>query len=521
MIKRDNSFQTNYAVYLIILFTALHIALIWSSRLLPFVDLPDHLATATILKYYGSPDNVFSLYYELGSLWGKPNVFHIYSCTLGIFPSVEIANKIYYSLYLLLFPLSVLLIIRHLEGNPTFALLTFLLIYNLNVVWGFAGYTLAIPVFLLIFLLILRYLDKPAGQALLLIAGGLIWLFTLHALMTVFALSVLFICAADRMRVNFRQGTALLTCALPVACIIAFWWAGRQVSDAAGPGFIAPLVDYYRSNYLSSFPGRVRLLFLDNYALYPGWPGVIAGLFFGCAIVVFPAIAFTTRKGLDIINELIAPKNRPVTLLTAWSLFCFSCLPGEIYNFQVLYLRFSSIFLIGLIILSASLFRKSSKIHLWVIIIVCLIHFGLWSAYFYDFNRANAAYNKDFFPADSKSKELGALVYDLDFRGKPVYIHMPSYYIVWTHGIGTFRIVDFVDFAPPLRRRPHGPKVPVYREWDAFGKSPMGDYEKVDYLLLRGKKEDLYEDYLNVFDQEKAAEKWFLFKKRRLDKRIE
>ena len=102
-----------------------HLVLIWTVRLYPFIDLP-----ATSIRYYGEPGNRFAEFYSIGSFLLKPNVAHILFCSSSLFPTVEFANRIYYSLYVILFPLSILFIIWYLGGAAHYSLLSFLLIYN-------------------------------------------------------------------------------------------------------------------------------------------------------------------------------------------------------------------------------------------------------------------------------------------------------------------------------------------------------------------------------------------------------
>ena len=115
-----------------------------STRLYPFLDAPNHLAMATIYRYYGEPTNQFASYYAIDTSL-KPNVAHLFFCGSELFPSVEFANKVFYCLYMLLFPLSILLVIKKIGGNQWFSLLSFLFLYNINVMYGFNGFVIAMP----------------------------------------------------------------------------------------------------------------------------------------------------------------------------------------------------------------------------------------------------------------------------------------------------------------------------------------------------------------------------------------
>ena len=127
----------------------------------PFIDLPMHLTQATIFRYFGEPDNVFNEYFTIHPAALQPNTFHFLFCTLKIFPSVEFANKIFICFYVLLFPISVLLIIKKFNGNVWYAVLSFLFLYNFSVTWGFMGFMMGIPFILLLLYFQFDYIFHP------------------------------------------------------------------------------------------------------------------------------------------------------------------------------------------------------------------------------------------------------------------------------------------------------------------------------------------------------------------------
>ena len=116
-------------VIIFALLIALHLALIWTTRLFPFTDLPNHLAAATINRFYEDPACSFSDYFTF-ELFPRPNVFHLLFCSLGIFPSVEFANRVFLSLYVLLLPLSALFFLRRTGGNHWHSIAAFVLLYK-------------------------------------------------------------------------------------------------------------------------------------------------------------------------------------------------------------------------------------------------------------------------------------------------------------------------------------------------------------------------------------------------------
>jgi hypothetical protein len=494
---------------------ACHLFLIWTLRLYPFVDLPDHLATATILRHYGEPTNLFAEYLTVNSLWLKPNLFHLLFCSSSFFPSVEWANKVFYCSYVFLLAISILLWVRRIGGEKWHALLAFTLLYNFNVSWGFMGFTISIPLLFILFYCVLNYFETGSLFWAAIIMVMFVFLFLVHALMAVFAISLYFICCVRRQQPPLRiLGQALVSTA-PVLVIILIWWNSRETSPAAGPGFILSLVRYYENIYFPTLFDRTRFFVFDNYFLYEGIWGYLVAIFFWMIIIVPAATSlFNLRQFLSLSDSSTGQGRELLLKMLIWSLLCFSFLPEEIFNFQILYPRFSAIFLLAAVIVgSVKVTGKTHSIAKIGISLVCIFHLILWSDYFRDFNRQNASFTKSFFPADSSRKILGGLMYDYKFRGKPVYAHFPSYYIIWTQGLGTFRIVDFVDFAPPLRRKDRlGSEIPIFNERPWLAPRDETSYLDVDYILTRGMDDERFRRYLQLFQLEGEADgKWFLY----------
>src|SRR5690606_33792113 len=104
------------------------------------------------------------------------------------FPSVVIGDKLFFMSYVILMPTTIFLIIRELKGNLWYGLLSFLLIFNYNVTYGFVGFYMAIPITLLLFYTLLLDAKKQRTIYKLYIATLLILLFYLHAQVALFGL---------------------------------------------------------------------------------------------------------------------------------------------------------------------------------------------------------------------------------------------------------------------------------------------------------------------------------------------
>jgi hypothetical protein len=476
---------------------ALHLILILSTRLYPFTDIPNHLAAATIVRYIGEPSNRFAKYYSV-DVFLKPNSFHPILCSLALFPSPEFGNRVYLALYAILLPVSVYLIIRKLGGNPWFSLLSFLLMYNFNVSWGFVGFFFAIPLVLFFcYFFIFDERGVTGASRILWAAAFLVFLYFVHLLAALFCLLLLFLAPAPDIRRIFRALPGRLLASLPLVVLLAGWWRG-ELRGYPGPGILQFLSEYYKNAYLESVVHRKSLLLFDNYHLSVGARGYFIALVFSLGIVV-PAVILFFR------DRLLTGKVRfGITLpLALGSFLCCLLLPNEIPRQSVLYERFSSLLLIALIIYAGM--RAPEKLHRAAvagIVAISLLHYALWADYFIDFNKENAGFDRAFLRPSGDDRKLAGLVYDYAYRGRGVFIHFPSYYIVWEKGIATSRVAEF-RFSS-VRKTAGDSAIPRYLEWVGKGIAYDGRYRNMDYLLIRGGSAP------EGFALERAAGKWSL-----------
>ena len=487
----------------------LHAFAVSSSRLLPFTDLPNHLAASTIARHYGEFGTEFAKYFSV-DLFPKPNVLHIVFCSSKIFPSVETANRIWYFLYVLLLPLSVLLLIRRLGGTLWPAVLSLLFLYSYSVCWGFAGYTMAIP-------LVLLSAWASAGMAMNSGRSGmrnaaasvslLLLLFFAHALAAIFAtlIHLVFIAFARNTRPLRKAANCLTT--VPALAMLAVWWLyGR--SFWFGPSASEHLAVYYSGEFFAAFPDRGKILFIDNYNVLSGTTAVVVGTAFSLIIIAAAAIPLI-RKQKDA--ALRPEGTRYALLLLAASLACYLFLPKDLPGQAILAQRFSVFVMLSLIIVAGVLWkgRRSGLVRA-VATVVCLAHLVLWWSNFHSFNHENESFTPDFFPDHWKGKILSGLIYNYTWRGRPAYIHYPGYYITWKKGIATTSIIGYRFGA--VRRKAKLPVLPAYLEWIGKFQRYDGRYESLDYLLVRGAVPPGRENETDGFEPLRDAGKWRLLK---------
>ena len=518
--KKINNTSTNYDYFSLIFltFTCLNIFWMCNLRIYPFIDVPNHLALATIIKFYGEATNAFKQYYSI-DMFLKPNTFHPLFCGLNIFPSIEIGNKIFYCLYVLLFPLSVLLIIKKLNGNKWFSILSFLLIYNFNVMWGFVGFTISIPfiLFLLYFLIDSQYSNNLWNKAVLAIL--FIILFFMHALACIFSLFFFFVFCLYYHRTSLLKILKESIVTIPALVLITQWWVIESVTRSSAENYYNKsilnfIIHYYQTEYFKYLKYRGNLFFLDNYFLYDGLTGRFISFLFVLFIIIISLYQLIlNRKAL--YNDFMNKKNEPALIFMACSFFCYLIIPLELPDYSLLSERFSVFCLISIIILGSVISpKKPKKMKIFIIYLVCSLHFILWSDYFYDFQKENYFFTKNLFPENSKNKKLAGLIYDNNFRGNPIYSHFMDYYIVWKNGIASVRFIDAKSFA--VRRKVSKELLPPYFEWGDDGAEYDGRYANMDYILVRGRLDKKLSSYLEDFKLVKAVSEWSLYERKTL-----
>ena len=483
-----------------------HAIAVSSSRLLPFTDLPNHLASSAIARHYGEAGNEFSRYYSV-DLFPRPNVLHIVFCSLKVFPSVETANRAWYFLYALLLPLSALLLTRRLGGVLWPSVFSLLLLYNYSVTWGFSGYTMAVP-------LVLLSAWASAGMAM---KGGarlaaasvflLLLTFFAHALAALFAIALHLAFMAGSGNARPARKAARCLAALPALAMLAAWWLygrsfwfGQSTSDH--------LAGYYSGAFFTTFANRWKLLFIDNYTLFDGAAGIIVGTAFSLAIIAAALIPLVSkRRG----RSAETGGMRYALILLALSLACYLFLPKGIPGQEILSQRFSVFVLLSLTVVAGVAWKdRAVRLIPAAAVAVCVVHLFLWWNNFHLFNRENECFTPAFFPDSGKGKILSGMIYDYRWRGRPSYIHYPGYYITWKKGIATTGVVGYRFGA--VRRKASLAVLPHYLEWIGRDGRYDGRYDHLEYLLVRGKAPAGRESETEGFVPVRSAGKWLILK---------
>ncbi len=472
----------------------------------PFVDLPFHLAAATIRRFYDAPHTAFRDYFIVERLFPEPNVLHLLITSSRIFPSVDAANHVVLAAYVAAIPLLVRAIIRRVGGNVWFALLAFLFLYNYNLMWGFAGFFLSIPLVLAFVYFLLTFTERPTPARTTAMAAALLVLFMCHALAVLFALSIVTLTILV-MRDPTRTRRAVLAM-LPALGIVAWWWVtSPRESRSDTSGF---LLQYYQTEYLQTFlAARKRLLTHDHAHVAAGFRGVAFGLAISAAIV-----GLLLMKWRDWRATLTAlwrtPSGRVPLIFATSAALCCLLLPDRLPEETALFERFSVYLWLSLIVLGSVLWRHARG--LWPAVAIGLIVLAGQAVrleYFWAFSRTVEGFTPAFFPEATRGERLFGLIYQPKFRDHPIFAHYPDYYITWRHGIATTEIAQF-RFGT-VRTRPDGRTLPMY-DTSPNANSYSTEHLDFDYLLVRGSLPATLP--MTDFRETRHAADWRIFERR-------
>ncbi len=163
-----------------ILGAALMAAPLWVGRYLPLLDLPQHLALATVFARHGDPAWMLFPYYEPQPGELTPYWTHYLALGgLGRVMTVEAAARVLVTLYVAALPWAAMAAARGLGRPPALGLLAIPLALNGNLYYGFIAYCWGVVLLLLGLGLVARQMDVPRrGRAAGLAAVAAVLFFT-------------------------------------------------------------------------------------------------------------------------------------------------------------------------------------------------------------------------------------------------------------------------------------------------------------------------------------------------------
>ena len=119
--REKTYFNTNHFYWIFYILLFLYLIPVWTSTYFPSQDGPVHLENARILILYGnSPYDLTSQFYELNtSQLSNWLIQLLLAALMSIFP-ILVAEKVVLSLYIIIFALTCLYLIRSIEPQNDF-----------------------------------------------------------------------------------------------------------------------------------------------------------------------------------------------------------------------------------------------------------------------------------------------------------------------------------------------------------------------------------------------------------------
>ena len=481
---------------------------IWHQRMLPMLDTPNHLALVRAWHNYHDPSYRIADYYTLRI---RPVPYFLFYLTIHLLLyvfSIEVANKIFLSAYLILFPLSILALARALRRSPWLALAAFPLAFNQNWIYGFSSFLMGTCFMFFALAALIGWLNDGRRWHLFALSVSTILAYFGHV-MPWFCFGL---CAIALLVLHLRDWRRCAGAALAMMPSVAFAAASYIEERHAHSYFkngegLSVLAGSWRDfpTLLMEFPRRVMELFpgdADRDVLI-----VIALTIFGLAI----------WKGIHRRDETPAERNQVMAILIVLG-FTYCMLPYQITRPMAWWYvspRVPSMMAPLLVLLPALTFDRWWKRLIMAPIIVCAIVLPLTLAKLYrDFSQRNSAFMRLVNETPRGSRVLVVVRGMMRGPGSeeisgdpstsaPVYWHFSSWPMAIHGGYSPYLFDQGIPVVPKSKLR-----APPWANTDSFELRQAPDF---DYYLVRSPSDDMErEPSLRVMER---AGDWVLFKR--------
>ena len=481
---------------------------VWSQRMLPMLDTPNHLAL--VRGWHNFHDDAYKIadYYNLRI---RPVPYFLFYLTIHLLLyvcSIEVANKLFLSAYLIFFPLSVLALARALRRSPWLALAAFPLAFNQNWIYGFSSYLMGTCFMFLSFAWLIRWLDGGPRWTLPALGVSCILSYFSHV-MPWFCFGL---CAIALLLMHWRDWKRGLWAALVMLPSVLFAVAAYLEERHAHSYFksgegLGSLAGTWRDfpTLLFEFPRRVMELFPGNLDL-----AVLV-------VITLTVIVLGAWQGIHRPDETPA-QRRQIVLVLAVLGFTYGMLPYRInqpMSWWYVSPRVPSMMAPIIVLLPALRLDGWKKLAM-VPVIVCALLLPLkLTALYRNFNRRNIA-----FMHLVEKTPLGARVMVVvrnmmmgpggeELSGDPatsapVYWHFSSWPMALHGGYDPYIFDQGIPIQPKLKLQ-----APSWANTDAFEVRQAPDF---DYYLVRSGPGDQMdrEPSLKVLERQGA---WTLYER--------
>jgi hypothetical protein len=195
---------------------------LWVGDYMPMVDLPQHAAQLSIGLHWDDPEYGYPRFFRANWLTNQLFAYSLTRLFMSVLPLVT-ALECVLSVAVVAVPLSVLALLKRVDGDRWWSLCTFPVAYSFCFYWGFLNFIVAIPLGLTLIGLALGYVTAPTRRRALALAAFAHFLFFAHVLVLAYSglISAALVLARAPGRRAKLQGCFALASILPA---VALWW---------------------------------------------------------------------------------------------------------------------------------------------------------------------------------------------------------------------------------------------------------------------------------------------------------
>lgn len=457
---------------------------IWLFKYFPTQDGPSHIYNSQILKEYNNPEYNFREFYDL-NLSPFPNwITHIsLALLMFIFPPL-IAEKVFLSIYIAIFPISIFYFLNSVKrGNNFIGFVGFLFVYNYLFLMGFYSFAISVPLFFLVLGYWWRYKEDITVKRIFLLNVLSVIIYFSHLVSHIIIILSISLLSLIYFRKRIKKILLTFCCILPSSILILLYLPSSDLSSGKFPKigfsratqlfkefvFMRVLISYNEAQSKIAYSVAILMLCLMVYTLWKDKISVKTSFF----------KRFTSRDGFLLVF---------ISIFILYIILPWSVGPGGWINDRLAILS-SIIILAWFREVDVKLWKR---IFLALVILISLINISYITYYCRVLNTELDEFNSEINVVE-KNKVILPFFFDGFGKSKRVgiFVNAANYYCIDNGCINLGNYEILFDYFPVRFKESF--KTPLdEKEWViSVHWSPMnidicGYSSNIDYLLIWG-----------------------------------